>query len=310
MDTRTVAAFLLVAALWGTAFMVTKAGLAWIPPVLFAAYRFDVAAAVLLGLALWRGERLRPTGPEWRPILTGGVLLVGVHHAFLFAGQQYVTSAVAAVLLGLIPVLTPALVRLSTSAERLSPVGLLGVGLGFAGVVTIANPDPSNLAAADLRGVALVLGSAITFAVGAVGTHDAPTTMPTVSEQAWMMLVGAVTLHATSAALPTESLADPVWTPTAVASLAYLAVVAGAGGFALYFWLLRRVGPIQVSLLEYVIPIFAAVSGWLALGEALSRQTVLGFGIIVVGFVLVKRRALRAELRRWRDDRIGPSGTE
>ncbi|WP_435183917.1 DMT family transporter [Halobellus sp. EA9] len=308
MRRRTILAFLLVAAVWGTAFPVTKVALASIPPALLAAVRFDVAAALLFALAAWRGDRLRPAGAEWRPIAAGGVLLVGVHHALLFAGQLYVTSAVAAVLLGLIPVVTPALTRLTAARERLSPVSLVGVLLGFAGVVTIADPDPTALAGADLLGVGLVFASALAFALGAVLTHDAPTTMPTVAEQAWMMLVGAAVLHATSAALPWESLGDAVWTPAAVASLLYLAVVAGAGGFALYFWLLRRVGPIEVSLLEYVIPTFAALAGWLALGESLAPTTVAGFAVIFAGFVLVKRAAIRAELRRWRD-RLDPDPT-
>jgi len=301
MRNLTASVFLLAAAIWGTAFMVTKAGLAWIPPALFAALRFDLAAIVLFALATWRGDRIRPHGSEWRPILTGGVLLIGIHHAFLFSGQVYVTSAVAAVLLGLIPVITPTLTRLSSTRERLTPIGVLGVALGFVGVVTIANPDPANLVGADLLGVVLVLGSAVTFAVGAVLTHDAADTMPMLAEQAWMMFVGAVVLHVTSVALPWESAADVVWSLEAVVSLGYLAVVAGAGGFGLYFWLLRRVGPVEVSLLEYVIPIFAAVSGWIALDERLAPTTVLGFAVIFVGFVLVKRTTIRNELRRWRD---------
>ena len=294
MRTRTPLVFLLVAAIWGTGFTATEIGLRSLPPALFAALRFALAA--------WRGNRLRPAGRgEWWPILTGGVLLIGVHHALLFAGQQYVPSTVAAVLLGLIPVVTPALTRLSTARKRLTPIGLFGVGLGFLGVVTIANPDPSNLLGSDLRGVALVLGSALAFAFGAVLTHDAEATMPMLAEQAWMMLVGAVVLHATSALLPGESLSAVLWTVDGVLAVVYLAVVAGAAGFALYFWLLRRVGPIEVSLLEYVIPIVAAVAGWAALGEALAPTTVAGFVVIFAGFLLVKRGAVRNALRRWRD---------
>ncbi|RLM56681.1 DMT family transporter [Halobellus sp. Atlit-31R] len=310
MRNLTAAVFLFVAAIWGTAFMVTKAGLSWLPPALFAAIRFDLAALVLFVLAVARGNRLRPTGAEWRPILTGGVLLIGVHNAFLFSGQVYVSSAVAAVLLGLIPVITPVLTRISSTGERLSPLSVFGVLLGFVGVVTIADPDPAALAGADLLGTGLVLGSAVIFAVGAVLTHDADDTMPILAEQAWMMLVGAIVLHATSIALPWESAADAVWTLEALASLGYLATVAGAGGFGLYFWLLRRVGPIEVSLLEYVIPIFAAISGWFALDERLAPTTVLGFAIIFVGFVLVKRATIRNGLRRWRDGTARPHQTD
>lgn len=301
MRHRTTAVFLLVSAVWGTAFTATKVGLRSLPPTLFAAVRFTVAAALLFALASARYDRLRPQSrAEWIPILTGGVFTIGVHHAFLFTGQQYVPSAVAAVLLGLVPVVTPALTRLTASTERLTPVGAVGVALGFVGVVVIADPDPSNLLGSDVRGVVLVLASAVAFALGAVLTHDAKSTLPLVPTQAWMMLVGAVFLHLTAFALPWESYADATWTLSALAALAYLSVVTGAGGFLLYFWLLDRIGPVEASLLEYVVPAFAAIAGWVALGETLDTATVAGFATIFVGFVLVKRETIRAELRRMR----------
>lgn len=303
--------------------MATKVGLETLPPLLFAAVRFDLAAVLLFGFALSRGERLLPRShAEWRPVLAGGALTIGVHHALLFTGQQYVESAVAAVLLGLIPVVTPALTRLTASTERLTPVGLLGVAFGFVGVVVIAEPDPSNLLGSDLVGVAFVLASAVAFALGAVLTHDAESALPLVPTQAWMMLLGAVLLHAAVVALPWDlavgaagrgpaargvEFLGVAWTPAAAAALLYLAVVAGAGGFLMYFWLLDRVGPVEVSLLEYVIPVFAAVSGWVALGETLDATTVLGFAAIFVGFVLVKRGAIRGELRRMRDGARTPA---
>lgn len=287
--------FVLLAAVWGTAFMVTKVGLRAVPPTLLAAVRFDVASVLLFGYVALRRKRWRPHGRDWYPLLAGGALIIGLHHAFLFAGQQYVTSAVAAVLLGLIPVVTPALTRVVSDGRRLSPVAAAGVLVGFAGVVVIANPDPETFLR-DVRGVVLVLASALTFALGAVLTYDREPTLSPPAEQAWMMLVGSVLLHAASLAVG-ESV-PTVWSTETLAAVAYLAVVAGVGGFLLYFALLDALGPIEVSLLEYVIPVFAALAGWVALGESLAPSTVAGFGLIVVGFVLVKWGPLRAELRR------------
>ena len=287
--------FVLLAAVWGTGFVATKVGLETIPPVLFAAVRFDVAALVLFGYLLVRDIEWRPRRGDWYPLVVGGTLLIGAHHAFLFAGQQYVTSAVAAVLLGLIPVVTPVLMRLTATGERLSPVGVTGVLVGFGGVLVIANPDPTALLS-DVRGVALVFASALTFAVGAVVTYDRNPGLSLPAEQAWMMLVGSAVLHAASVVVG-ESV-PAVWTVEAVAAVGYLAVAAGVFGFMLYFFLLDALGPIEMSLIEYVIPLFAALTGWLALGESLAPTTVAGFVLIVVGFTLVKGRALRTALRR------------
>jgi drug/metabolite transporter (DMT)-like permease len=287
--------FVLLAAVWGTAFMVTEVGLRTVPPTLLAAVRFDVATLVLAGYLALGDVRWRPARRDWYPLVAGGALLVGVHHAFLFAGQQYVPSAVASVLLGLIPIVTPALMRVTAADERLSPVTGVGVLVGFAGVAVIADPDVSNLLV-DVRGVALVFASALAFALGAVATYGRETTLSLPAEQAWMMLVGSASLHVASAVL--REPVPTVWPVEAVVAVLYLAVVAGVGGFVLYFVLLDALGPVEMSLLEYVIPVFAAFSGWLALGQSLSGTTVAGFGLILVGFLLIKGRTVRAELRR------------
>ncbi|WP_434521104.1 DMT family transporter [Halorubrum sp. AS12] len=290
---RTAGRFLLLCAVWGTAFMATDVGLVNLPAVPFAAVRFDVAAALLFAAVLVAGVDIRPrTRDDYVYVLVGGALIIGAHHAFLFAGQQYVTGGVAAVLLGLVPVVTPALTRLVATDEEFTAATALGVSLGFVGVVIIANPDPANLAD-SVFGVALVLAAALAFAVAAVVTHSRSPSMPFLSTQAWMMAVGAVVLHAAVLVLPGQSFATATWTPSALGALAYLSAVAGVGGFLLYFTLLEDLGPIEMSFIEYVIPVFAALAGWIVLGQEVTPATVVGFVFILSGFVAAKWRALR-----------------
>ncbi|WP_396611040.1 DMT family transporter [Haloferax sp. S1W] len=296
---RTLVAFLTLSAVWGSAFLATDVALGFVPPAFLAAIRFDIAAVLLFALTVARGDRFIPAARgEWKPILAGGVFSIGAHHALLFSGQVYIPGSVASVLLGIIPLATPALTRLTSSRERLTPLGAAGLTLGFLGLIVIANPDPENLLSSNLVGAVLVLGSALAFAFGAVFTHDSETGMSLLAVQAWMMLIGAITLHVTSAALPWESAADATWTATALVATGYLSVVAGAGGFLLYFWLLDRIGPIEVSLLEYVIPLFAALAELVFFGRIPTATTAAGFALIFVGFVLFKRDAIRGELRR------------
>ncbi|ELZ95173.1 DMT(drug/metabolite transporter) superfamily permease [Haloferax mucosum ATCC BAA-1512] len=301
---RTLAVFVALSAVWGSAFLATDIALETVPPAFLGAVRFDVAALLLFALTVVRGDRFVPAGRnEWRPILAGGVFSIGAHHALLFSGQVYIPGSVASVLLGIIPLATPTLTRLTATQEQLSPLKATGLVLGFLGLVVIANPDPENLFSSNLVGAVLVFGSAIAFALGAVLTHDSETDMSLLSVQAWMMLIGAVTLHVTSIALPWESAATAVWNTHALVATGYLAVIAGAGGFLLYFWLLDRIGPIEVSILEYVIPLFAALAEWVVVERAPTRTTVAGFVLIFVGFVLFKREAIRGELRRVIDRR-------
>ena len=296
---RSAGLFLLLAALWGTSFVATRAGLPYVPPVLFAALRFDAAGLLMLAYAAWTTDYWRPrTRADWTGVVAGGALFVALHHALLFTGQQYVSSALAAVVISLDPVLAAGFGRLLLPDEGLSPLGVVGLLLGLVGAGIVANPDPSNLAGADLLGVGLVFLAAAAFALGAVLTGRYRTDLPVAAMQAWMMLVGAPLLHLTSLALPGESLAAVEWTPTAVAALGYLAVVAGGLGYLLYFDLLDRLGAVEINLVGYVTPLFAALGGWLLLGERPAPATGVGFLVILAGFVLVKRRAIRAELGR------------
>jgi drug/metabolite transporter (DMT)-like permease len=180
---------------------------------------------------------------------------------------------------------------------------MTGVLIGFVGVAVIADLDPTNLVT-DGHGVALVLVSALAWALGTVLLYDRTPTLSLPAEGAWMMLVGAVLLHVASF-VQREPLPAAL-TLEIVAVVGYLAAVSGVGGYLLYLFLLDALGPIEVSLLEYVIPLFAALVGWFALGELLSTSTVVGFGLIVVGFFIVKRSALLAELRRRQNHRKRP----
>jgi drug/metabolite transporter (DMT)-like permease len=293
---RTALLYLTLAALWGTSFVGVKVALDAFSPVYLAAVRFSLSAVVLFAATVLTGRRVRPRGPgDWSPIVTGGIFIIGVHNALLFVGQQYVPSAVASTLLGLIPILTPVVNRFVRPDQRLSNRGVLGIAAGFLGVVLIADPDPANLLA-DVRGVGYVFASAAVFVVGAVLTRETEASLSSLALQSWMALLGGGVLLVAVPFLPSESF-SAAWSPTIAGWVLYLSLVPGALGFFLYFRLLDRLGPVQMGLLEYVIPPFAALFGWLVRSEPLALSTVYGFLAILVGFLLLKGSSLRAVLR-------------
>lgn len=290
---RNTVLFVVLAAVWGTAFMAINAGLQYFPPLLFAALRFDIAAVCMLAYAAIVLDDPFPRGREqWLLVVVGSVLLIAAYHAFLFIGQQHTTSAAAAVIVSLSPVLTTGFARLLLPAERITVLGFVGILLGLVGVAVMAQPDPSNLLSTDLVANALIFTAAASFALGSVLTRRMDAGLPIESMEAWSMVGGAILLHGLSALHPGESLAAVELTAEGIGALVYLSVVASGLGFLVYFELLDRLGPIEINLVSYVAPAFAALSGWLWLGEVLDPATVIGFGVIVVGFALLKRREL------------------
>ncbi|WP_330633245.1 DMT family transporter [Halocatena halophila] len=295
---RTAGLFILLALLWGSSFVATRAALPYIPPVLLAAVRFDIAGVVMLGYAIVSTNQWWPSSrAEWIEVFVGGVLFVAAHHALLFIGQQYVTSAVASIIVSLDPVLAAVFSSFLLSSDNLSWNEVVGICFGVFGTTLIANPTSRTLVTADIRGVGLVFLAAGAFALGAVLTKRYPTSIPVQSMQAWMMLIGAVILHVTSAGLPKESLNTVVWSPVALAALGYLSVVAAGVGYLIYFTLLDRIGPVQINLIGYVAPLFAAINGWILLHEQITVSVLLGFLAIIVGFSVVKYDELREEMQ-------------
>ena len=290
---RSALLFVLLAAIWGTSFMVIKSGLAYFPPVLFAAVRYDVAGVLVLGYAIFVGEPFPRSWRDWLLVAVGSVLLIAGYNVFLFLGESdpAVTSAAAAVIVSLSSVLTAAFARGLLPGDALSTLGLAGLVVGLVGVAVLSRPDPADLFAGGTVAKLLVFGAAASFALGAVLTRRIDAQLSPLGMEAWSMLGGAAVMHVASIGLG-ESVDAVTLTPGSILSLGYLSLVASAVGFFIYFELLDRLGPIEINLVSYVAPAFAALAGWAVLGEVPTLATALGFALIFSGFLLVKREAV------------------
>jgi len=287
-----VAPFVLLAVVWGFSFPAISVGLRTLPPVLFAAFRYDIAAVLLLAYAVARTTEWRPTArPDLAAVLAGGVFLVA-GNGLQFVGQQTVPSGVAAIMQSLVPIATSLWALLLLPEERVTPTGAVGILLGFLGVALIVRPDPANLLGSSV-GRLLILGQVASVALGGVLIQRAGPTLDRAALSGWSMGLGGVLLHATSAAVG-EPFGLPD-TPLGAAAVLYLGVFATALAFFVYFSLLELRGALETSLIAYLVPVVATVAGVSLLGESITVLTLAGFGVVACGFLVLKRRAV-AEL--------------
>ncbi|MFA9517813.1 DMT family transporter [Halopenitus sp. H-Gu1] len=293
---RDVASFFLLTLLWGGSFVAIEVGLEFYPSVLFAAYRFDVAAVILVAYAIgYKGGSLPRTRDDLLAIAYSGGLAVGVNNAALFIGQQHTTSGIAAVTYSLVPIATAAIATLVVSDATIDGRDLTGIALAFLGVAIVAQPDPANLSSGVSLGVSIILVGVLSIAIGSVGLQKHQPTFSSMTLTAWAMLFGTVVLHVFSL-LRGETQMAPSVDPVAIGVLVFLGVFSSAMAYIIYFTLLSRLGAFQINLNSYVVPVVATVTGWALLGETITAWTVIGFVGIVFGFVLVKRHAIRQEL--------------
>jgi drug/metabolite transporter (DMT)-like permease len=289
-----VAAFVLLATLWGTSFVAIEAGLHYFPPLLFAGVRYAVAGAIVLGVAAVMSGRTVPRGrDEWLGVAVAGAFVIAAYHGLLYVAELHITGAVAAVIVSLSPVLTATFAALLLPNERLGPLEIGGFALGVLGVVVIADPMEVGLGSAALLGVALAFAGAVAFSLGAVLLRPLRTDLPVAALQGWAMLSGAGALFV-GAALLGESPAAIVWNATAIASLSYLTLLSGVVAFLIYFALLDEVGPAQLHLVGYAEPVVAAVGSWALLGSLVEAEAVVGFVAILAGFAVLERHEIAA----------------
>jgi probable blue pigment (indigoidine) exporter len=291
---RNLALFVVLGLIWGAAYPAIKAGLDAVPPVLFAAVRYDVAGVLMLGyVAATRDYRRPQTRADWTNVAIGGVLIIAAYNAFLFVGETAIPSAVAAILVATVPLFTSLFARTLLPSDGLDVPGVAGVLLGFLGILVISRPDPTNLLATDVVGQLFVLVAALSMAFGSTLTQRYDAAQPVLTMEAWSMALGAVLLHVVAFARPTPSLLAVEWTTHAVWMVLYLAIFSSAVAYFLYFHLLEQLGPFEMNFIAYAAAAFGALTGWLFLGERITVYTVAGYALILAGFVLLKREQIR-----------------
>ncbi len=275
--------FSLVAIAWGGSFVAIKSGLdGGMPPVLYAALRFDLGAILLLAAAAYVGGNLLPrTRDDWLSIVASGVFVVALNNGLLFVGQQYTTSGIASIIYSLNPILSAGFGWALLPETSLSKTDLVGIALGFVGVAVVAHPTGSL--GQKILGIGIVFTAATCIASGSVLSRRVDESISTFAGTGWAMALGAVLLHATSFLLG-ESMHGVQFGPGIWLDLAYLAVVATAIAYAAYFTLLGSIGPVRTNLVSYAVPIVAALAGWELRGSPISGLTLAGFAVIVIGF--------------------------
>ena len=293
---KSAALFVILGGVWGGAYPAIKAGLAHMPPVIFAALRYDLASLIMLGYVVYRSDYWHPrTRADWLNAGIGGVFLIGAYNGLLFVGELSIPSAVAGILVGTVPLFSAVFSRLVVR-EDIDAYGVVGVFLGFVGIFVVLRPDVATLLESDLVGKLLVLAAAVSVAFGSVLTETVDARQPVETMETWSMIFGAVLLHVVAYARPGNGIGQVAWTQEAVLMLAYLAVVSSAFAYFLYFTLLDRLGAFELNFIAYVAAAFGALFGWLLLDERLSALTMLGFLIVLVGFLLLKWDEVRREL--------------
>jgi drug/metabolite transporter (DMT)-like permease len=295
---RQLAMLFVLSAIWGASFLLIKICVATIAPMTLVAARLVLAAALLVVVMRMQGMHLPRTGQPWRGFAVLAVVGLILPFWLITWGEQWISSGLAATVLATNPLMSVLLTTLVLGDERLGLPRMLGLLLGFAGVVVAVGAGLDNNQA--LLGYLAVFGAAFCYAISAIYAKRAYAGMPPLVLSTGQMVV------ASGLALPLAVGLDGVpqaWPPAvALWSLAALAFVCTAAAYILFYWLLAEVGATRTSLLTYLVPGFALIYGALLLGEPFTLRIACGLVLVVLGILIVSGRlglgALRLGSRR------------
>ena len=298
MRVRPVVAFLTLSVVWGSAFAAVRVGTTFFPPVFYAALCFGVAGSVLLVGVRARYARWLPTNvAARRAVGVIAVLMVVAYEALFFVGQRSTPSAVGAIVLSAVPVVTAVLATFLLDERRFGPLDAVGVGLGTVGVLLVVGPSVGAVVGGDAIPRLLILGAACATALGSVLVERLAPRDPFPVLLAWGMVLGTPGLAAVSYALGEAPSLDP--SLDGLLAVLYLGLVVNVGGYLLYFSLLLEVGAFETNLINYVLPLTAAAWGAIVFGEPVEPWAVAGFLVIALGFGLLERGEVRRLWRAW-----------
>ncbi|MFY7916783.1 MAG: DMT family transporter [Rubrivivax sp.] len=273
-----------MAALWGASFLFMRVAVPEFGPVMVTEIRVLLASLALAPL-LWMSGHWRALRAHAGPLVVVGLVNSALPFALYSYALLWISTGLAAIFNATAP-LWGALIAWAWLGERLSPSRVLGLVLGFAGVVWLAW-DQAGLRSGAGWGqaawaVVACLVSTLCYGFSVNFTKRRLGTAPPMAVAAGSQMVAGLALALPAAA--TWPAATP--SPGAWAAVAVLGLACTGLAYWLYFRLIASVGPSKALAVAYLIPLFALAWGWLFLGEGVTPVMVGAGSVILLGTAL------------------------
>ncbi|MCS7052589.1 MAG: EamA family transporter [Ignavibacterium sp.] len=273
--------YLILCFVWGSTWLAIKMSLESFPPFLSAGIRFVIASFTIYFLMNIRGTELQTDKEALKLYFMLGFFSFVIPFGLVYWAEQFVDSGLASVLFAVYPFFVAIFSYFLIPNEEIGIVRIVGMILGFSGIVVIFH-DSFSLTISDyILGMFAIVLSAIMQAFMAVtikkrGKYLNPLTMnliPMLIAGFIMMLIG----------LFYEGWDKVRLTEKGIIAVIYLAVIGSVVTFTSFYWLLKKVSVIIMSFIAFITPIVAIFLGWILYDETLSEKHTLGTALVLIG---------------------------
>ena len=289
---KVVLAFAILYIVWGSTYFFIQRALDGFPPLMLGCIRFLAAGLLMLLWSLLRGEKVWNINDIKHAALSG-VLLLFVGNGAVIWVEQFMPSAMVAIVISSSPIWFILLDKPKWKENFKSKATIAGLVIGFAGVVLLFGEKIAAIlitlgSGKELAGMALLVIGAISWSGGSlISKYKAPDTPATVNTT-WQMLAAGFAflplalLHGEVSKMHFASVSTSAWL-----SLLYLIFFGSIAGFSAYVWLLKVKPITQVSTYAYVNPVVAVLLGVFFAGEHISFIQIFGLAIILASVFLI-----------------------
>jgi drug/metabolite transporter (DMT)-like permease len=287
-DLKIFLAFGIIYLVWGSTYLATRFAVATIPPLMMIGVRSLSAGVILYFISRFRNAE-KVKRENILPLFTLGALFFLAGHGLLSWAQQYVPSGMAAVLVTAEPLWIFGIEWFFLKDTRVKLKGILGLLLGFAGIVYLIRSSSAGTAFNhDLLAPVLIVAGTFSWGGGAVYSRVANVPKsPLLSSGMELIFGGMLVLIASFILGEPSGFHISQVSMKSFCALLYLVVFGSVIAFSAYTWLLRNTSATRISTHTYVNPVIAVFLGWLIADEQITTALLVATAIIIISVYLV-----------------------
>jgi drug/metabolite transporter (DMT)-like permease len=281
--------FIALGFMWGSSYLFIKIGVdAGLPPFTLITGRLFLGLIVIATVVALAREPLPRSARKYGHLLVMSVINIVLPFFLITWGEQSIDSAIAAILNATVPLFVIVLAPLFLPDEQITINRIVGLAVGFVGILVLFVPDLGGLSGNGLLGWFALLGSAVAYAIGNVyAKRNVKGLRPMIPA---LFQVGFAFVISGALALVIERpIGRVAVTPEALLSVVWLGIVGSGFAYLFYFRILRDWGATRTSLVAYLLPVVGIALGALR-GEPITANRVIGTVLIIGGVALVNSR--------------------
>lgn len=284
MNTKHWFVFIALGVIWSSSFLWIKIAVQEIAPITLVAFR--VLFGLLFGAAviLFQRAALPRDLNSWKHVLILGVTNVAIPFFLITWGETIIDSAVAAILDATVPLFTILIAHYLLHDDKITLPKLLGLLIGFAGVVILMSKDLGS-DSGSLLGQGAVVLACVFYAGSSVYARKTTANTPAIIRSAGPLV--SSTLVMWIAAFAFESPIKLPQTSLTWIALLWLGVLGSGLAFIMVYYLIHEIGPTRTSMVTYLFPLGGVILGVIFLNEALTWQLIAGAALIVSSIAIV-----------------------